>query len=109
MRMWKVSPNLMCRKHLMGEHLEMHQFAGSIKKGKSLDGYINGKMLEVGNIKNRHDELVKEMSLRGYIHKSPLEEPAAGTYKFVVIDAEENAKLLRSRCEECSKRIEGKL
>lgn len=30
MRMWMVDPKIMCRKHLLGEHLELHMLAGCI-------------------------------------------------------------------------------
>ena len=32
MRMWLVPPQLMCDQHLLGEHLEMHMFIGTIRK-----------------------------------------------------------------------------
>ena len=35
MRMWLVNPALLCRQHLLGEHVEMHMFAGHI-----LEGYV---------------------------------------------------------------------
>jgi hypothetical protein len=30
MRMWMVPPKVMCRKHLLGEHVEIHMLAGSL-------------------------------------------------------------------------------
>ena len=36
MRMWNVDPKLMCNKHLLGEHVEMHMFFGTIQKGISM-------------------------------------------------------------------------
>ena len=33
MRMWMIDPKLLCRKHLLGEHLEIHMFVGTINKG----------------------------------------------------------------------------
>lgn len=45
MRMWMVPPELMCRQHLLGEHVELHMFVGAINKGTSvvtLPGYCEG-------------------------------------------------------------------
>lgn len=75
MRMWGVSPNMLCREHLLGEHLEMHMFAGSIKKGISMKGYVDNNLLEPRKIKERHDALAEEMLIRGYKHRSPLVLP----------------------------------
>ena len=36
MRMWLVPPSHMCRKHLLGEHVELHMLLGTLKKGKSI-------------------------------------------------------------------------
>lgn len=33
MRMWLVPPSHMCRKHLLGEHVELHMLLGTLKKG----------------------------------------------------------------------------
>lgn len=101
MRMWNVPTNIMCREHLLGEHLEMHMFLGSIKKGINLKGYIDGNMVEVHNIKYRHDELVREMNKRGYKHQTEMED-----YPFKRIghiDRAESQKLLLSRCNRCKR------
>lgn len=73
MRMWLVNPKLMCDKHLLGEHVEMHMFAGCIRKGMSLQGYIDKGLYQPGWIGKRHDSLAAEMQERGMNHKSPLE------------------------------------
>lgn len=72
MRMWGISPKFMCNKHLLGEHLEMHMFAGSIDKGISVQGYIDKGLVDTCRIQKRHDDLAIEMSNRGINHKSPL-------------------------------------
>lgn len=71
MRMWKISPRLMCDRHLLGEHLEMHMFVGTINKRKWIDGYLKNNLVEVAYIHTRHDELVQEMQQRGMNHNSP--------------------------------------
>ena len=57
MRMWKVNPKVMCRQHLLGEHVEMHMFVGCWNKGIKLNGYLEGGLVELCEVKNRHDEL----------------------------------------------------
>jgi hypothetical protein len=103
MRMWMVNPKLLCRQHLLGEHQETHSFVGCIRKGTSLKGYIENGLIEVHNLKKRHQQLAKEMIERGYNHKSPL--PEFKDYECGRIDREENINELRKRCSECQKRI----
>ena len=38
MRMWMLPPECMCRKHLLGEHVELHMLLGSMRRGKSIEG-----------------------------------------------------------------------
>ena len=107
MRMWKVNPKVMCRQHLLGEHLEMHMFKGCWEKGKSVSGYIEKGLVEMTEVKNRHDELVIEMSRRSYNHKSPM-EIFLRNVSFYDGQVDEKANLieLAKRCPECKKRIE---
>ncbi len=72
MRMWMVPPRRMCRKHLLGEHVEIHMAVATLRLGKSVDGVLEKGLLELRNLKSRHDELVQEMLHRGYRHNSPL-------------------------------------
>lgn len=104
MRMWNVEVSDMCDKHLLGEHVEMHMFLGSFKKGRSLLGYLEKGFLELHNIKKRHDEIVEEMKLRLMNHNSDLEDYILweGGY----INIEQNIKELSKRCEKCKKLIE---
>ena len=74
MRQWMVDPRIMCRKHLLGEHLEHHMLIGSIKNGKKIKGYIDNNLLEPLSLFNRHEQLVQEMLRRGYSHNSQLNE-----------------------------------
>lgn len=68
MRMWNVPPELMCDKHLIAEHVEMHMFEGSFRAGKKVAGYIRLGLLDCGYIKSRHDLLAEEMLRRGKKH-----------------------------------------
>lgn len=104
MRMWGILPAALCRKHLLASHLETHMFLGAIRKGKSIDGYIRGGLVEVHNIIRSHDELVEEMLARGYNHKSPLE----GTellWHAGQIDPQRSMTDLCDRCPACFIRI----
>lgn len=109
MRMWMTDPRLMCTKHLLGEHLEIHMFLGSIKKNIKLDGYIKKGLVDVNMLIPRHDELVAEMTRRGYRHKSiiTLYEREV-SYKYAVknnvesnIDIIANEIELGERCIKC--------
>lgn len=106
MRMWNVDPKLLCRKHLLGEHVEMHMFVGTMKKGLRLTGYIDGGLIETANLWKRHEALAKEMVRRGYKHNSPLEKLDVGPNEGHV-DVEANLKELARRCVDCRMLIEG--
>ena len=103
MRMWMIDPTMLCRKHLLGEHVELHMFVGTINKNKKLNGYRENGLVEVHNIKSRHAELVSEMKSRGMNHNSPLQKFKAFNFGFVDIDNSYNELL--KRCTHCKTRI----
>lgn len=96
-----VDPTLLCRKHLLGEHVECHMFRGSLLKGKSLTGFLATGLLDSRKLARRHDALAKEMNRRGYRHASPLARDFDS--KAAIGDVDVNAALreLATRCEEC--------
>ena len=103
-RMWCVDPPLLCRQHLLGEHTEVHQLAGSIAAGHSIDGYVEAGLVDTRRITSRHDELAAELERRGYTHDSPLAyEDALGVGR---VDEAESLTELTERCERCAARIE---
>ena len=104
MRMWMLPPSIMCRKHLLGEHVEMHMLVGTLQKGISVQGYIDNQLVELEHIRARHQELVEEMIERGYNHKSPL--PDYPEVSGGVVNREENLRDLANRCPDCRARIE---
>src|SRR6056297_2964797 len=72
MRMWMVYPIIMCWNHLNGEHAEHHMFCGTIKKGISIEGYLNNNLLEPSSLFQRHEELAQKMYRRkSKVHNSP--------------------------------------
>jgi hypothetical protein len=97
--MWMVDPSLMCRQHLLGEHKELHMLVGTLLKGISVAGYINGGLAEIHSIKKRHQQLVKEMTARGYSHQSPLKEFAS--YQAGKVDVNLSNRELIKRCRHC--------
>ncbi len=97
--MWMVPPRTMCRRHLLGEHVEIHMAAASLRLGRSLDGFLEKGLLELHNLRARHEALVAEMKRRGYRHASPLERVTRRGGK---IDRERNARELAERCEACA-------
>lgn len=106
MRMWMIDPKFLCRKHLLGEHLELHMLYGAIKKGKNLDGYIKNGLIEIHNLGTRHSILVNEMKRRGYKHKSSIIFDFALLYGGKV-DMNKSIYDLKERCVDCRKLIEG--
>jgi hypothetical protein len=75
MRIWDISPSLLCRQHLLGEHRELHAIWTVITKKKRGYSKHPETMRWIGKLKAlymRHKDLVREMKKRGYIHKSDL-------------------------------------
>jgi len=104
--MWGVDTEKLCNQHLLGEHLEMHMFAGCIKKGIKLNGYYNKKLVCTNLIKKRHDDLAIEMISRDMKHNSPIAEmDFFKDFKFGEIDIEANISELKRRCPKCKERF----
>lgn len=79
MRVWDVEPGLLCRKHLLGEHRELHGLWNILTKHGGVGGYSQHPetLRWKGKLKAlyfRHEALVQEMTRRGYNHHSPLDE-----------------------------------
>lgn len=104
MRMWGVPPAMLCRRHLIGEHNEVHMFVGAINKGFNLDGYLTGELLDVNLLRPRHADLVVEMGTRHHIHLSPL-PPFNYTGPTGQLDIKANILELTRRCPDCRERI----
>ena len=106
MRMWMVKPELMCRKHLLGEHVEIHMMVGSLRRGRSIAGHLERGQLEPRAAQVRHHALAVEMQSRGYQHVSPLPGHGRLTTKqqTAKVDAAWSLAELRRRCAECARR-----
>jgi len=104
MRQWVgIHPKYLCRKHLLGEHVEQHMAAEWIKNGHKLGRLQDKGFIDPGRIRQRHDACAKEMVKRGYNHQSPLdyedEKRCNNTNK------ERNKRDLTGRCKECRARM----
>ena len=113
MRMWMLPTAGMCRKHLLGEHVELHMLLGSLRRGKSIEGFLSGGLVDPQCIFARHQELVAEMTRRGFKHNSPLDEHectalAAGFAGRAAINTAANARDLRQRCPGCASLMSAK-
>lgn len=103
MRMWMVDPKIMCRKHLLGEHVEIHMLSGSLLKNKNITGFLDKGLVNPSMIVNRHAQLVLEMLNRGYKHKSDLPLLSMDLVNNP-INTETSLHELINRCPECRKR-----
>tara|TARA_Y100001938_G_scaffold128710_1_gene182811 strand:- start:44596 stop:44928 length:333 start_codon:yes stop_codon:yes gene_type:complete len=109
--MWMVDPEYMCQQHLLGEHVELHMFVGTIKRSPhpsvTLTGYAKNGLVEVHNINLRHKAIVNEMLKRGLRHQSPL--PDFEKFEKGKVNVDENYNELSKRCLDCRNLIESKL
>lgn len=104
--MWMIDPEFLCRKHLLGEHGEIHKFKHSFVKKHKMSGRIG--QIEPLSMGKRHTELAKEMLRRGYNHKSPYEQPDVSYLPEMLVDKSFSVQDLKQRCAECCKRLEEK-
>lgn len=110
MRMWMIPPQLLCNKHLLGEHGELHKFRHGFVKGHSITGRIFPIVqIEPESMKIRHDELALEMIARGMNHKSPYELPDLSYLpnheRFARVNLLQSRQDLIQRCKICRKVI----
>lgn len=106
MRIWDLAPERLCRRHLLGEHRELHGLWNILTLGKT--GYARHPETRrwegrLAALYARHEALVTEMARRGYTHRSPL-DPALATGDaeqtvFVDPPEEQEAILRRKGCD----------
>lgn len=110
MRMWTGIPlQILCRKHLLSYHSELHKFRPSFVKKFSIKGRIFPIVqIEPQNMKISHDEIVEEMTRRGYTHNSLYELPdlsyLSDNQRYAKADAGYNISDLFDRCKDCYQR-----
>ena len=105
--MWMVDPKILCRKHLLGEHVELHMCAAHLKLRRCIDGWVDGNCLEPASIGIRHTALAEEMVRRGYKHASPLTQPVIAAHQrpWATVDKPAALAELKRRCPECAGRM----
>lgn len=110
MRMWMIDPRLMCDKHLLGEHGELHKHRHNFEKKHSITGRIIPVVqIEPKSMKSRHDDLSKEMLKRGMDHKSPYDMPDISylpkPHREAEVDKIISLSDLMGRCDDCFDRL----
>ncbi len=109
MRIWDINAKDLCRKHLLGEHRKLHGLWNILTKHGDTGGYSNHPETKrwVGKLSAlhaRHEMLVKEMTKRGYNHKSPLDKNLAKDTKkqdVFINTIEEQKEILHKKPCEC--------
>jgi len=107
MRIWDLPPEVLCTKHLAGEHRELHGLWNILTQGKK--GYLKHPETQrwIGKLKAlylRHEALVDEMTSRGWNHASPLDEDLAkgSSIQDVLVDSlEEQASWILTKGCDC--------
>ncbi len=109
MRVWDINPKLLCRKHLLGEHRELHGLWNILTKHKARGGYSRHPetLRWVGKARalyNRHEALIQEFARRGYNHNTPLDKRLArgqAKQKVFINTLAEQKKLLKNKPCDC--------
>jgi len=106
--MWMIDPRVLCRKHLLGEHGEIHKHRHNFVKHHSVAKRVELGQIEPASMEARHDALAIEMIQRGYNHKSPYEQPDISylpeDQQNFTVDVARSIADLVGRCPECAKR-----
>ena len=109
--MWMINPKHLCKKHLLGEHGEMHKFLPSFRKKVKIDGRFSPIVqIQFQGYKERHDALAEEMLRRGMNHKSPLIDlpdfkSMYPQHYHRTVEVPHNIKDLSERCPDCRERM----
>jgi len=107
MRIWDIPVEKLCRNHLLGEHLELHAIWSILTKNKKGYSRHPETLRWRGKLKAlylRHQAQVKEISARGWHHKSDLNVKLAKGKRiqndFVDLPKEQ-IKILKSKKCQC--------
>lgn len=107
MRIWDIPPSQLCRKHLLGEHRELHAIWTILTQDRK--GYRNHPETKrwVGKLAalyKRHEDEVKAMTERNYSHRSPLNKTFAVGQKIqhtMIHSVDQQILLLKNKNCEC--------
>lgn len=112
MRMWMIDPRLLCNKHLIGEHGEIHKHLHNFIKKHKIDGRIYPIVqIEPSSMEKRHNELEKEMEIRfNKKYNSPYKQPDISYLPIkqqkAIVDIKQSIQDLYNRCENCKQKIQ---
>jgi Pyrimidine dimer DNA glycosylase len=103
MRVWDLDPSLLCRRHLLGEHREIHAVWAILTQDRR--GYRHHPEVRrwegrLAALRARHETDAAEMARRGYRHASPLDAALATGEKVqtgYVDPPERQRELLRAK------------
>ncbi|MDP1760417.1 MAG: pyrimidine dimer DNA glycosylase/endonuclease V [Candidatus Woesebacteria bacterium] len=109
MRVWDIHPKHLCRKHLLGEHRELHGLWNILTKHGGEGGYSKHPETKrwVGKLRalyDRHQALAHEMKDRGYNHASELDKKLAtgqGGQDVFIDTIEDQKKILIEKPCDC--------
>lgn len=107
MRVWdRIHPSRLCRKHLLGEHRELHAIWSILSKGKT--GYRSHPEVKrwegrLSSLYYRHELLREEMANRGYKHASPVEPHIEASSEMPPPWDDQEASLAKKGCD-CGER-----
>ncbi len=109
--MWGIDVKLLCNRHLLGEHGEIHKHRHNFVKRHKISGRIFPVVqIEPERMKIRHDELAREIIRRGFNHHSPYVLPDLSYLKdeerYAKIDVSISIRDLTNRCDDCKLRYE---
>lgn len=109
-RLWALPTKYLCDQHLLGEHKEMHQEAGTLLNHPHGEAVVNGHaklgQFELSICAKRHDELVAEMECRGMDHDSPFDYDLSNYDNTGYVNRHDNLVDLYCRCDDCAARID---
>jgi hypothetical protein len=105
-----IDPLLLCNKHLLGEHGEIHKHRHNFVKQHSIKGRIAPVVqIEPLAMKERHDVLAVEMLRRNMNHCSDYEQPELSYLDdadcCATVDKLQSINDLMIRCHDCATRI----
>lgn len=107
MRIWDISPEKLCRYHLLGEHSEQHAIWSILTQNKKGFSHHPETIRWKGKLRAlylRHQNVVKEMLKRGIKHNSPMDKLLAMDldYQDEYVDSiDEQKKILKGKGCKC--------
>jgi Pyrimidine dimer DNA glycosylase len=110
MRIWDIPPETLCDRHLLGEHAEEHAIWSVLTGGKKGYSRHPETLRWKGKLKAlyaRHEAVVREMSARGFSHRSPLEKTLAvgeAVQNTFVDKPAQQIQILKDKGCECTRR-----